>query len=459
MKKYIRILFFMALLQLSLEVIAQEKKNLLADVAQDDLGNVTDEFQEYFFEALKQKAIENHEKAVKALVHCLALDPSQPVVYLELGKNHNAMEQFTQAAVYLEKARKAVPGNKAVLEELYRSYFLNQDFPAALPVVKELVEIDATFSDDLANLYLLSEKYEEALLLLDELDEEWGESTFRNNLRHQVYSRTGNVKGQIEDLRKRLLENPEEEKNYLNLIFVYSEEGEEEKAFDTAQRLLEIKPDSELVHLALYKFYLNNGETGKAVNSMKIVSRSDQIDMLTKYQALNDFLMFVSENPSLEKDLVEIVEIFSQEENNNKVYRELGTYFLEKGQVEQALDYFERALEVEDSNFDLFKNALLLQLDFGKYQEAAVLGKNAIERFPSQPLLYLLYASALNHMESYEEAADILNFGLDFVIDDVEMQANFYRQLAVTYRGLNNTEKAVEFEQKAAQLQNNKIDE
>ena len=33
----------------------------------DDLGNVEDEFQEHFFEALKQKGIENYERAVEAL--------------------------------------------------------------------------------------------------------------------------------------------------------------------------------------------------------------------------------------------------------------------------------------------------------------------------------------------------------------------------------------------------------
>ena len=33
----------------------------------DDLGNVTDAFQENFFEALKQKGIENYELALDAL--------------------------------------------------------------------------------------------------------------------------------------------------------------------------------------------------------------------------------------------------------------------------------------------------------------------------------------------------------------------------------------------------------
>ena len=41
----------------------------------DDLGNVSDEFQELFFEALKQKAITNYDKAIEALEKCIEIDP------------------------------------------------------------------------------------------------------------------------------------------------------------------------------------------------------------------------------------------------------------------------------------------------------------------------------------------------------------------------------------------------
>ena len=47
----------------------------------DDLGNVEDEFQEHFFEALKQKGIENYDRAVEALHKCLNLDSKKPVIY------------------------------------------------------------------------------------------------------------------------------------------------------------------------------------------------------------------------------------------------------------------------------------------------------------------------------------------------------------------------------------------
>ena len=44
--------------------LAQDK---LGDEPEDDLGNVSDDYQEHFFEALKQKGIENYKRAIVAL--------------------------------------------------------------------------------------------------------------------------------------------------------------------------------------------------------------------------------------------------------------------------------------------------------------------------------------------------------------------------------------------------------
>lgn len=458
MKKQILIASFLALFFIGFTGFCQEKEKPVVEVASDDLGNVTDSFQEYFFEALKQKAIENYEKAIDALVQCLALDP-QPVVYLELGKNYNALRKFSQAAVYLEKGRKQLPENTAILEELYKTYFLSGEFDRALPVVKDLAVLDTSFSEDLVNLQILNENYDEALKLLDSLDAKKGPNTNRDSLRRQVYSRTNNVDAQISDLQKKISEDPEDEKNYLNLIFVYSENNRPEEAFEAAKKLLEMNPSSELVHLALYKFHLNENNTEDALNSMRILLESDQIDEVTKYQALNDFLLHVSENPSLEEDLIELVRIFSETENNTKVYGQLGTFFLEKRKREQALKYFSLALETETDNFGLYKDVLQLQLEFGKYEEVNKLSEKALEIFPSQPLLYLYKGKALNKMQQFKEAEEMLLFGLDYLIDDPMLEADFYHELMETYNGLNKPEKAAAYKKMVDELKNKNVDE
>ena len=453
MKKYFLIISFFALLSFSLSVTAQEKGKPLENVSSDSLGDVEDVFQEYFFEALKQKAIENYTKAIDALLKCLTLE-AKPVVYLELGKNFNALQQFDQAAGYLETGRQKVPKNTAILQELYKSYFLNRNFEKALPVVKTLAFLDTSYSEDLVNLQILNENFDVALKLLDSLDAKKGASTSRDSLRRQVYSRTNNVDAQLKQLKENIAEDPSDEQSYLNLIFVYSENNRPEEAFQAAKDLLEMNPDSELVHLALYKFNLNDNKPEEAVESMKILLGSDQIDEITKYQALNDFLMYVSERNSLEEELISLVNIFSEEEDNTKVYGQLGTFFLEKRKKEQALKYFELALETETDNFGLYRDVLELQLEFGKNEEAVAVSDKALEIFPSQPMLYLFKGKALNELEKYREAEETLLFGMDYLIEDKAMENGFYTELIETYTGLNEPEKASRFRKKANELEN-----
>lgn len=458
MKNQILIVSFLALFCFGFNSVCQEKEKLVVDVSSDNLGNVEDSFQEYFFEALKQKAIENYEKAIDALEKCLKIDP-QPVVYLELGKNYNELRKFSQAAIYLEKGRKGLPKNTAILEELYKTYFLSGEFDRALPVVQDLAILDTSFSEDLVNLHILNENYEEAIKLLDSLDEKKGPNTNRDSLRRQVYSRTNNVDAQISDLQKKISEDPEDEKSYLNLIFVYSENNRPDEAFEAAKKLLEVNPSSELVHLALYKFHLNENHTDDALNSMRILLESDQIDEVTKYQALNDFLLHVAENPTLEEELIELVSIFSETENNTKVYGQLGTFFLEKKKKVQALKYFTLALENETDNFGLYREVLQLQLEFEKFNEINELSAKALEVFPSQPLLYLFKGKALNKLQQFSEAEEMFLFGLDYLIDDPMMEAEFYKELMETYKGLKKPEKAAEYKKKADELKNKNVDE
>lgn len=453
MKKYFLIILFFALPFFPFSVTAQEKGKPVVEVASDSIEDVTDTFQEYFFEALKQKAIENYTKAIDALLKCLSLE-AKPVVYLELGKNFNALQQFDQAASYLETGRQKVPKNTAILQELYKSYFLNRNFEKALPVVKTLAFLDTSYSEDLVNLQILNENFDVALKLLDSLDAKKGASTSRDSLRRQVYSRTNNVDAQLKELKENIAKDPTDEKSYLNLIFVYSENNRPQEAFEAAKQLLKMNPDSELVHLALYKFRLNENKPEEAIKSMKILLQSGQIDEITKYQALNDFLLYVSERPNLEEELISLVKIFSEEENNTKVYGQLGTFFLEKRKKEQALKYFELALETEKENFGLYRDVLELQLELGKNEEAVSVSEQALEIFPSQPMLYLFKGMALNELMKYREAEEALLFGMDYLIDDKAMENGFYKELIETYTGLEEPEKASRFRMKANELEN-----
>ncbi|MGB1451636.1 MAG: tetratricopeptide repeat protein, partial [Marinirhabdus sp.] len=305
--KAVHLLFILLFgITLSVKTHAQEE-----DPPTDDLGNVSDAFQEYFFEALKQKGIENYERALvalnKAKTEAEKKQVNQAVVYFEMAKNLSRLERYDEAIENFKKVRNTEKDNIAVLEGMYDAYYQQANYAQAIPIVQLLAKHNADYKEDLLNLYHSTKQYDKALSLLDDLDESWGESPQRNVLRRQIYKITGNSQAAITNLKDKIGKHPKNEQDYLNLIFLYSEQGEKEKAFATAETLLKNEPKSELVHLALYKFYLDKGETENALNSMSVVFAASQIETKSKYQVLSDFISFVEKNPVYEAKLLETV--------------------------------------------------------------------------------------------------------------------------------------------------------
>ena len=98
---------------------------------------------------------------------------------------------------------------------------------------------------------------------------------------------------------------------------------------------------------------------------------------------------------------------------------------------------------------------LLLQIDLKKYSEAVTLSSKALDSYPSQPILYLVNGVANNNLNQPKDAIDSLETGVDYVIEDVIMQADFYKQLSVAYKMSNNITKSEAFAKKAEEVMNN----
>ncbi|SDG73799.1 Tetratricopeptide repeat-containing protein [Winogradskyella thalassocola] len=417
----------------------------------DDLGNVEDEFQEHFFEALKQKGIENYDRAVEALQKCLNLDSKKPVIYFELGKNYNKLKNFGAAEENLKKAISMQPDNVWFLDELYDVYFQQDDIKNALKTIKQLVKYHPDYKEDLAALYVREEKYKLALDLLDELDAEYGLSESRDGMRNDIYSITGNADDRIENLEQRIANNPSNEDNHLKLIYRYSQTGDQKNAYKAAQNLLKVKPDSKFVHLALYKFYLQDNKVDDAIGSVKTVLTSPEINADAKAKVLKDFVAFVAKNPEYETDLIDITSLIDGNKDA-QTHSDLGQYYLKAGDKAKALSNFKEALKQSPNDFKLIKDVLLLQLDLKDYNAVVTDSERALELYPAQPILYLVNAVANNNLGAPKKAIDNLEMGLDFLIDNPSMEADFYSELSIAYKTLNNISKSETFAKKAKAL-------
>ena len=124
----------------------------------------SDEFQEKFFEALKQKGIENHDRAINLLLDCKRLDEENSVISHELAKAYFEDQQYISAQEYAVEAVLAEPENHWYLNTLVDILYKQG---ASFDKVSAVVPFDNTkLKENLALIYFKTEKYNEALALL-----------------------------------------------------------------------------------------------------------------------------------------------------------------------------------------------------------------------------------------------------------------------------------------------------
>ena len=101
------------------------------------------------------------------------------------------------------------------------------------------------------------------------------------------------------------------------------------------------------------------------------------------------------------------------------------------------------------NDFKLIKDVLLLQLDMENYNAVIEQSNSALELYPAQPILYLVNGVANNNLGKHKKAIDNLEMGIDFLIENPKMQSDFYSELSIAYKGINNINKSETFAKKA----------
>lgn len=92
---------------------------------------------------------------------------------------------------------------------------------------------------------------------------------------------------------------------------------------------------------------------------------------------------------------------------------------------------------------------LLNKLHMNTHADLLKYSEQGLTLFPAQPFVYLMNGKALNNNHQYKKALQSLQNGIDFVIDNAKIEAQFYFEMAKAYQNLNDTKKASFFKNKA----------
>lgn len=443
-KKGVFTILVFALFSTSFSVFAQTEP--------EDIAMATDEYQDAFYESLKQKGIENYDKAIVSLEKCIKLKPNDAVAYFELGKNYLSLKEYQNAQTAFEKATQLDPKNKWFWLGIYDVSYETKNYPLAIEIIQKIIVFDEEYKDDLISLYMITNQYDKALISINEMNDKFGKSSDREIYKAQILSQGKYQNAEIDNLIQQIKKDPKEESNYLNLILLYSKNNENEKSLEVAKQLSKEIPNSEWGQVSLFKTYLDANQADKAIKSMNVILASSKIDSKIKHRTLNEFLIYVNKNPQYSADLEKAISYFDNDKDVD-VAKEIGKFYHSKGQFENAIKYYEKDLKA-NSDTNLETNMLLLEA-YAQAKQFEPMTKRAmmlIEVYPSQAQFYYYAGLGSNQLKQFKNAKTVLEMGLDYVVDDVKLESNFNIQLGEAYNGLGDAKKKEEYFLKANEL-------
>jgi len=194
-----------------------------------------------------------------------------------------------------------------------------------------------------------------------------------------------------------------------HLVKVYKKDSNWEEAIKVQLKIVDKSPKKKQELAQLY--YLNR-EYNKAIHL---------IDELQKNGGVSRYLK------ELKTSLMKRKTPVKKEEGEGLVF------WIEQYQQVKSFKNLMKILDLsKNKNSDLFK----------KYSNIAV------EVFPEQPKSYLMMGESLKLQQKFDEAIQMLEVGLDFVIDNKPLQTEFYTLLVKVYTQTQNLEQANKYRQK-----------
>lgn len=406
----------------------------------EDIALVNNQTEDNFYEALKQRGIENYDKAIVAIQKCLEKEPKNPAFLYELGKNQLDLKNYVDAEISFKSAIEIDSKQRWYWNGLYDIYYQTKDFQKSIPVVQKLIEFDPNMREDLVSLYMNTNQKDKALTLLKEMEASSHLTSTMEFYKLKLEESNEFAKPKKESLEEAIKKNPKKEQNYIDLIVLYSSFNQEDKAFEVAKQLEKEIPNSDWAHVSLVKFHLNNNDGENASKSMFKVLGNDKIDLKIKHRIFNEFLIFAIKNPTFFNDVDAAIPYFDND-REIAVAKEVAKFFWKKSDLDKAIYYFEKAIKKNPEDIESIN--YYLEVIYQK-QDFQLLSKKATdftELYPTQANYYYYAGFGYNQLKNFKKAKELLENGLDFVVDNKILEANFYKQLIISCENLNDIAK------------------
>lgn len=419
-----------------------------------------------FFNANKEKILGNLNNAADLFAEVIRKDGSNHAAMYELANIYAEQKKYSDALFFSRSAYKLDPENEWYALSFAEILQKNGKFEESATVYEQLLKSKPDRMDyyfEWATALIYANKLSDAIKVLDKLEAKIGVNKDVVMQKQRLYMQLGKTDKAISEVEKLINENPKDAQAYGMLAELYQNIGQKEKALEIYNKVLEIDPENPYIHLSLADYYRSNGDKEKSVEELKKAFGNKKLDIDTKIQILASYYSLIEVHPEMKEQALEmsrlLIEANPQEPRAHAVY---GDFLIQDKQYEKALDEYLLAKSLGAREFTVSQQLLFLESQLQRWDSLLKESEETISNFPDQPIGYFFNGLANSQKKKYADAVKSLNTGVKLIVDNKNLEGQFYSSLGEAYNELKdyaksdeNYEKALELNPKDANVLNN----
>jgi tetratricopeptide (TPR) repeat protein len=441
----LRTLLFSVFILSSLSTIAQwksfypdnkpPKSQIKKDKSDNDLL-----FNTIYFNALKQKSLENYDQSLKVFQRCIKMKPNNIEVVYQASLISSFLGLSAEAILYSEQTVESKPKNIWYLRNHIENLLELPDYKLASEYLLKLVDLEPNNEVNfyqLADSYIYDKNYRKAISVYNRLEKIRGISKLTSMQKQKLYMQTKNFKMATNEIFKLSDKFPLDLEILEILAECYLLSDKRDLAFDIFKRIALLNPENGKIHLTLANYYRDKNNNNKSYDELRLAFSSSQLSLEVKISILASYFPLLTTNDTLKKQAYELCLIMINiHPLSPQVYAIYADLLFSDKKKNQAKELYKKTLKIDKNFKDVWTQLLFIDVEQNNFDSLLLYSFDALNLFPTDPLYYYFYAISNLRINQPIIAFKYLEIGIEYVYDNPPLLKEFQISLAESSNSL-----------------------
>ena len=397
-------------------------------------------FNEVYVEGLKQKLLGNGGDALKYLEQCIKINPESDAAYYQMAQIVIANGDIKNGKKFAAKALEINKENIWYLTMLAGLYYQEKNIDSAIILYEKAVKYfpeKENLQLTLGNLYSENKNYDKANAIFESFDNKYGvnETSTLSAIKNLILERKFD-----EALIKILLlrkEQPDEILYNGILADIYRGKGENQKALDVYNMLLDRNPDNPQVQLSLCDFFISEKTYDDLFMLLNTVILNSKVERENKISLMGKIIELPDLSKELQEKLIITLMVLEANFNDDSIVPLLRPeLMIKENKLMDASVRLEEIIKNNPENYYAWEKLLFVYLQMKDYDKLFIKGEECATKFNTSFAAKVLYAEAAMEKKKYTIALDELKKAeilagenKEFIVQVLTMKADVYYRM------------------------------